>query len=130
MQGVKRRRYTGCGYAAFAAAFLLLCSACRPNSQDLEVVNNWDRGVVLYVLFERPGLPDQQLPLGSIQAGGTQRFTLQVAGDTESVHFRYVYRSGVFEEHADACIAADELRQSAVWRRDQAVGSRTVLHYL
>ena len=65
--GVMRRRAR---WAAWVAPLWLLSGACGPSSHDLEVVNRWDRGVVLYVVAERAGLPDQQLPLGSVQAGG------------------------------------------------------------
>lgn len=122
MQRIRPRGYGDC-WSALAAAFLLLSSACGPAAHDLEVVNNWDRGVVLYVVSERAGLPDQQVPLGSVQAGATQRFTVQVPGRSDRVHLRYVYHSGIFEEHVGACIAADKLRQSTTWRLVIPIGS-------
>jgi hypothetical protein len=45
-----------------------------------------------------------------------QRFTVPLAGGQDRIHLRYVYRSGIFEEHSDACLAGDELRQPAAWR--------------
>ena len=117
-----RRRYGG-GWSALAAGIWLLSRACAPSSHDLEVVNNWDRGVVLYVVSERAGLPDQQTPLGTIQSGATQRFTVHILGGADRVHLRYAYHSGIFEEHADACIAGDELRQPTAWRLVIPTGS-------
>jgi hypothetical protein len=111
-----RQRRPGGRWSALAVLLLMVIGACGPSSHDLEVVNNWDRGVVLYIVSERSGLPDQQVPLGNLPAGATQRFAVQVPGAADRVHVRYVYHSGIYEEHGDACIAADDLRQSAAWR--------------
>jgi hypothetical protein len=76
------------------------------------------------LVSERAGLPDQQVQLGSIPAGATQRFAVQLVSGQDRVHIRYVYRSGIYEERADACIAGDDVRQPAVWRLVLPTGPR------
>lgn len=91
-QTVARRQHDRRLFAA-ATVCWLLGSACGPSSHELEVINNWDRGVVLYVVAERTGVPDQPTHLGSIPAGATQRFTIHIAGGSDRVHLRYAYYS-------------------------------------
>ena len=61
------------GMALVVALVLLLLTACGPARHDLEVVNAWDRGVAVYVVAERAGLPDQAAPLGPVRVGATER---------------------------------------------------------
>jgi hypothetical protein len=103
------------GMVMTAAMWLLLITACGPAHRDLEVVNAWDRGVTVYVVSERAGLPDQAAPIGSVRVGTTERFSAALPAGVDHFRFRYGYHAGVYEEHADLCVTREAL-QRADWR--------------
>lgn len=103
------------GMAVAVALWLLLLTACGPARRDLEVVNAWDRGVTVYVVSERAGLPDQAAPLGPVRVGATERFSAVLADSQDRFHFRYSYHRGIYEEQTDVCMAREALQQAA-WR--------------
>jgi hypothetical protein len=63
------------GMATVVTLWLVLLPACGPARHDLEVVNAWDRGVTVYVVSERAGLPDQAAPLGPVRVGASEHFS-------------------------------------------------------
>lgn len=103
------------GMALVVVLVLLLLTACGPARHDLEVVNAWDRGVTVYIVSERAGLPDQAAPLGPVRVGATERFSVALADGQGRFRFRYGYHSGIYAEQTDVCVTRDALQQGA-WR--------------
>jgi hypothetical protein len=92
---------------------LLLMTACGPARHDLEVVNAWDRGVTVYVVAERAGLPDQAAPLGPVRVGATERFSAALAAGQDRFHFRHGYHRGIYAEQTDVCVTREALQWAA-----------------
>jgi hypothetical protein len=92
-----------------------LVVACSVRRHDLVVVNTWDRGINLYLVSQRAGLPDQYAPLGAIRGGATEHFSSALPADAEQFRFRLVYHSDVYEESATVCVTREGLERNG-WR--------------
>ena len=94
------------------AVLLAISLGCTALRHDLDVRNEWDRGVTVFLISERAGLPDQSTPLGVVRSGATEHFAAAVPSDAERYRFRLVYPSGVYQERADLCLTREALKQS------------------